>query len=252
MSGTEQPRRRRARNSISPDLVLKVAFEMAEEGSIDSVTMPRIAEKLDVAVTSLYWYFRGKEDLLDAMTDIALVRFNELLPPLTREPWDVQLISFFSSFRRIFLEDRLLCDLIIMRSNRHNDRMYDHAWTHVERMIGTLVDAGFSLEAAAYSYFTLSVYTRGCLIIERMGERSKPARDTVPPYDLFTPVGLAPETMTHTNKLQQTHAFMMAAEDDFEFGLTNTIRGLRQLLLEQSKPAATSPRRKRADPPRQR
>ncbi|MGX7681692.1 TetR/AcrR family transcriptional regulator [Jatrophihabitans sp. DSM 45814] len=244
MPETPPPRRRRARNSISPDAIVKVAFELAEQGSVDSVTLPRIAEKLDVAITSLYWYFRGKEDLLDAMTDIALVRFNELLPPLTDEPWDVQLTSFFTSFRQIFREDRLLCDLIIMRSNRHNDRVYDHAWTHVERMIGTLVRAGFSRESAAHAYLALSVYTRGCLMIERMGENTPPTRGTAPPYDPLVLAGDASTSTTYPQDVQETHALMMAVEDDFEFGLTNTIRGLRQLLSGQStQPVSTTTRK---------
>jgi AcrR family transcriptional regulator len=34
--------------------------------------MPLRARQLDVGVTSIYWYLRKKDELLDAMTDRAL------------------------------------------------------------------------------------------------------------------------------------------------------------------------------------
>ena len=45
---------------------------MAAQVSIDNLSMPVLAKHLDVGVTSIYWYFRRKDDLLDAMTDLAL------------------------------------------------------------------------------------------------------------------------------------------------------------------------------------
>ena len=65
-------RKRRDRGSISADEILKGAFDVAAQVSIDKLSMPVLAKHLDVGVTSIYWYFRRKDDLLDAMTDLAL------------------------------------------------------------------------------------------------------------------------------------------------------------------------------------
>ena len=63
-------RKRRDRGSISADEILKGAFDVAAQVSIDNLSMPVLAKHLDVGVTSIYWYFRRKDDLLDAMTDL--------------------------------------------------------------------------------------------------------------------------------------------------------------------------------------
>ena len=64
-----QRRQRRERGSISVDEILNGALEVAAEVSIDNLSMPLLARHLDVGVTSIYWYFRKKDELLDAMTD---------------------------------------------------------------------------------------------------------------------------------------------------------------------------------------
>jgi AcrR family transcriptional regulator len=71
--------RRRERGSISVDTILNGAFEVAAEVSIDNLSMPQLARHLDVGVTSIYWYFRRKDELLDAMTDRTLERLTN--PP---------------------------------------------------------------------------------------------------------------------------------------------------------------------------
>ncbi|MGB8792028.1 MAG: helix-turn-helix domain-containing protein, partial [Mycobacterium sp.] len=64
-------RQRRQRGSISVDEIINGAFEVANEASVDGLSMPLLAKHLDVGVTSIYWYFRKKDDLLNAMTDRA-------------------------------------------------------------------------------------------------------------------------------------------------------------------------------------
>ena len=69
---TAEKRQRRERGSINPDDIINGAFELAEEVGIDNLSMPLLGKHLGVGVTSIYWYFRKKDDLLNAMTDRAL------------------------------------------------------------------------------------------------------------------------------------------------------------------------------------
>jgi AcrR family transcriptional regulator len=64
---TVSTRRRRDRGSINVDEILNGAFTVAKEVSIDNLSMPLVAKHLDVGVTSIYQYFRRKDDLLDAV-----------------------------------------------------------------------------------------------------------------------------------------------------------------------------------------
>ena len=76
---TAAKRPRRERGSINPDDIIKGAFELAEQVSIDNLSMPLLGKHLGVGVTSIYWYFRKKDDLLNAMTDRALRQYVEVL-----------------------------------------------------------------------------------------------------------------------------------------------------------------------------
>ena len=72
---TAEKRQRRERGSINPDDIINGAFELAEEVGIDNLSMPLRGKHLGVGVTSIYWYFRKKDDLLNAMTDRALRQY---------------------------------------------------------------------------------------------------------------------------------------------------------------------------------
>ena len=94
---TAAKRPRRERGSINPDDIIAGAFELAEQVSIDNLSMPLLGKHLGVGVTSIYWYFRKKDDLLNAMTDRALGQYVFATPyveppivPETCVPWPLQ------------------------------------------------------------------------------------------------------------------------------------------------------------------
>ena len=80
-------RQRRERGSISVDEIINGAFQVAEEVSVDGLSMPLLAKHLDVGVTSIYWYFRKKDDLLNAMTDRALGQYDFATPFVEGQDW---------------------------------------------------------------------------------------------------------------------------------------------------------------------
>jgi AcrR family transcriptional regulator len=112
-----QRRRRRERGSISVDEILNGAFEVAAEVSIDNLSMPLPARQLDVGVTSIYWYFRKKDELLDAMTDWALQRYEFTVPCIDASNWRASLRNHARTMRRQFLDDPILCDLVLIRGH---------------------------------------------------------------------------------------------------------------------------------------
>jgi AcrR family transcriptional regulator len=94
-----QRRRRRERGSISVDEIINGAFEVAAEVSIDNLSMPLLARHLDVGVTSIYWYSRKKDELLDAMTDRALVQYEFTLPCIDASNWRASLRNHARTMR---------------------------------------------------------------------------------------------------------------------------------------------------------
>ncbi|EUA23030.1 bacterial regulatory s, tetR family protein [Mycobacterium xenopi 4042] len=111
-----EKRQRRERGSISVDEILNGAFEVAEQVSIDNLSMPLLAKHLDVGVTSIYWYFRKKEDLLDAMTDRALGQYDFATPFVEGRNWRESLHDHAHKMRQTFRANPVLCDLILIRA----------------------------------------------------------------------------------------------------------------------------------------
>ncbi|MCW2523412.1 MAG: TetR family transcriptional regulator [Frankiales bacterium] len=233
-SRTPAARPRRARGSITPEEVIKGAFELCQAESLDALSMPRLAQHLNVGATSIYWYFKSKDDLLDALTEEAFRRFYAQMPPLEGRRWDDMLREFFTNFRSILQGDDALCDLTIMRFGHYSDTTVLLTWTQIEEILEVLVNSGFSADSATYAYFTLSIYTRGSLSIER-GLRAAGM-----PFTKGHPRAALAAKMPIISSEAETHSFSMVSDDDFQFGIENNIRGLRALLATERKASRAS------------
>ena len=160
-------RPRRARGSINPADIVTGAFEFCRTTPVDEMTMPRLAAFLNVGVTSIYWYFKSKRELLDAMTEEALVSFYESMPPLRSQGWEDMLREFFVSFYTLLAADPLKCDLIVRRIGSQDDEGAMRSWDRADQLLTALADAGFPPSLARHAFFTLSIYTQGFLLVQR-------------------------------------------------------------------------------------
>src|ERR1700753_4274029 len=113
---TADKRQRRERGSINPDDIISGAFELAEQVSIDNLSMPLLGKHLGVGVTSIYWYFRKKDDLLNAMTDRALSKYVFATPTGEASDWRETWRNHARLMRKTFLGNPILSDLILIRA----------------------------------------------------------------------------------------------------------------------------------------
>lgn len=165
-------RKRRDRGSISADEILQGAFDVAAEVSIDNLSMPVLAKHLDVGVTSIYWYFRRKDDLLDAMTDSALERFEFTVPTIDASNWRASLRDHAHTMRKHFRDNPILCDLVLIRS-QFGGKAVRGALQKIEQPIAALTEAGLTTEQAIAVYGAISVHTRGSAVLERIQDKTE-------------------------------------------------------------------------------
>ena len=125
---TAEKRQRRERGSINPDDIISGAFELAEQVSIDNLSMPLLGKHLGVGVTSIYWYFRKKDDLLNAMTDQALRKYVFATPYVEATDWRETLRNHARSMREAPMGNPILCDLILIRSALSPGRLDSASW----------------------------------------------------------------------------------------------------------------------------
>jgi AcrR family transcriptional regulator len=165
-------RQRRERGSISVEEILAGAFEVAAQVSIDNLSMPVLARHLDVGVTSIYWYFRRKDELLDAMTDRALAQYEFTVPDIDASNWRESLRNHARTMRRQFLEDPVLCDLVLIRGH-YGMRALHGALHEIERPVAALVEAGLTVEQAVGTYGAISVHSRGSVVLQRLQQKTE-------------------------------------------------------------------------------
>jgi AcrR family transcriptional regulator len=165
-------RRRRDRGSINVDEILNGAFEVAAQATIDNLSMPLLAKHLEVGVTSIYWYFRRKDDLLDAMSDRALERFEFTAPSIDASTWRKSLRNHARTMRREFLNDPIVCDLLLIRGH-YGATALQGALQKIEQPVAALVEAGLTPEQAVETYGAISVHTRCSVVLQRLQDKTE-------------------------------------------------------------------------------
>lgn len=208
-----EKRQRRERGSISSDEILNGAFEVAEKASIDNLSMPLLAKHLNVGVTSIYWYFRKKDDLLGAMTDRALGQYDFATPFVEGDDWRDSLQNHARKMRQTFRSNPVLCDLILTRGTFGREATQT-AFLKLEKAVATLVEAGLSPEDAFDTYASISVHARGSVILERLQDKAGGAKPRRGPsvIDAATMPLIAELT-------ERGHCIGVADDINFEYGL---------------------------------
>ncbi|VEG53201.1 TetR family transcriptional regulator [Mycolicibacterium aurum] len=236
---TAEKRQRRERGSINPDDIIKGAFELAEQVGIDNLSMPLLGKHLGVGVTSIYWYFRKKDDLLNAMTDRALRQYAFATPYVEAKDWRETLANHARTMREAFMGNPILCDLILIRSAL-SPRAAKVGVQEVEKAIGSLVEAGLSPEDAFDTYSAMSVHVRGSVVLRRLREKNLANDDG--PGDIEDTMAIDPETAPLLATVIQKGHHLSAADDrNFEFGLECILDHAGSLLEQAKKPARKAP-----------
>ncbi len=244
---TAEKRVRRERGSINPDDIINGAFELAEEVGIDNLSMPLLGKHLGVGVTSIYWYFRKKDDLLNAMTDRALKQYVFATPYVEAKDWRETLRNHARTMRKTFLGNPILCDLILIRSAL-SPRAAKAGALEVEKAIESLVEAGLSPEDAFDTYSAMSVHVRGSVVLQRLYDKNRQADGGH--GDFEEAMVIDPETTPLLAQVTaEGHRIGASDENNFEYGL-ELILDHAARLLEQPSSAKTVPLSV-ARPPRQ-
>jgi AcrR family transcriptional regulator len=166
--------KRRPRGSLDIEEIITGAFELAEEVSIAGLSMPALAKHLDVPVTSIYWHFRKKEQLLDAMTERATQQYHFTNPFVDGNTWQDALRNHFRKMHLVFRENPVLCELILMRTGELSAESTHTSVDNLENVIRTMVDAGFSADDGLSVYGALSAHSRGTSMIEHLNTSQNP------------------------------------------------------------------------------
>jgi AcrR family transcriptional regulator len=210
-------RQRRNRGSINPEVIIAGASELAEEVGLDNLSMPLLGKHLGVGVTSIYWYFRRKDDLLNAMTDQALRAYVFATPYVESRDWRETLANHARSMRKTFLGNPILCDLILIRAALSPKAA--HVGTlEMEKAVAGLVEAGLSVEDAFDTYSAVSLHVRGSVVLHRLYDKNRATEEGVASYEDAMDID-DDATPLLAQVTRAGHRIGAADDNNFEYGL---------------------------------
>lgn len=94
---------------VTPELILKTAAELIEVDGVKALTMRGLADRLGVAVTSIYWHIGGRDQLLDSLVERLLGELANL--PAEGDSAKERIASLARSQRRVLIERQHLLSI---------------------------------------------------------------------------------------------------------------------------------------------
>ena len=182
--------------------------------------MRRLAGELRVGTMTLYGYFRGRDELLDALVAAAARQMSEAPP---EGSWREQLRQLFVRLHHAHLEHPAIVELRLRRP-----LMRAGALALTERAMRVLLDAGFDERAAAHAYRSLYLYTFGFAAFAPASRADADRDATAAAFAALPPADYPALTAARD---EATAA--VGDEDVFEFGLDRLLDGLEALLASQ-------------------
>jgi AcrR family transcriptional regulator len=132
------------RTRLTRVAVVDRALALADESGLDALTIRKLATALGVTPMALYWHFRGKEELLDALAERV---WSEIDLPVDRTaPWTEQIRALLEALIKVLRAHPGAPELL------HSGKVQSEpALNATELTLDILRTAGFSPEDASFA-----------------------------------------------------------------------------------------------------
>jgi len=222
-------RTRRARGSLSAAEILDATATIVSRDGLHALSMPTLGRELGAGVTSIYWYFRSKEELLVALCRRAMASFIERLPAVDEGRWDESLLAHFRAFRaelhRVPGDIELLS--IRPRSVLNDPEVLALFAERLEPQFESLVAAGATPMAAVRYYAAGWSYTHGFALLEHAAASDPVEHASIDEVLQATGSRLRSEDLPRLSRAGTIEAITNLSDAEFERGLAGIIAGIR-------------------------
>jgi len=155
---TKHDRATTRREPLSRERVLRAAVRLADEGGLESVSMRKLGQMLQVEAMSLYKHVASKDDILDGMADLVTSEFEV---PSADVDWKSAIRRSAISAHQVLLRHPWASGLIESRLNAGPARL-----RFLEAVIGTLTAAEFTMPTVIRAVMALDSHTYGFVLQE--------------------------------------------------------------------------------------
>ncbi|GAB2845101.1 hypothetical protein GCM10022221_50520 [Actinocorallia aurea] len=143
-----------APEKLNRDTVCEHALALADGEGLEAVTIRRLAKELGVTPMALYWHFKNKDELLDALAEHALRHVTANLRP--EDPWEIRLRAITGTLLDALRAHPSLPALLGV-VDKYRVESFQRA---TEAALSVLGEAGFTLRQG---YWISSYLLSGCI-----------------------------------------------------------------------------------------
>jgi AcrR family transcriptional regulator len=170
-----------ARDSLSPDIIVRAAVAHVDQFGLESLTMRALGEDLGAHFTALYRHFRNKDELLSAMFELVISEIASEVDSTNPDPL-ARIRSVALAFRKSLHNHPALVGTIV--STRGTEATFA-----IQRQIASdMLELGVPKDEVAAKYQALESYVFGASMFDYLGapdhlehrlERYKQVRDGI-------------------------------------------------------------------------
>jgi AcrR family transcriptional regulator len=209
------------RGTLTLDGIVDAAFDFVAQDGLHQFSMPQLARRLGVGVTSIYWYVENRDDLLELVAERVAGIISTAEGAADADRWDERLAAHFREVRAILDRHPGFCELVLRHGfprtgRRGREEDADYILSHV--CVKAMTDAGMDPTAAVRGFHSVALYTLGYA-----------AWSAASP----TPAG-SKRRRPRVSAVEDGPALSEPSEAGFEFGLQLLITGLRDELADAS------------------
>ena len=143
---------------LSRERVLRGAVEVADAAGVGALTIRSLAQRLGVKPMSLYYYVANKDAILDGIVDLV---FSEIDLPRPGDAWRPEMRRRAISARSVLGRHPWAIEILQSRTAPGSGTLRHH-----NAVIGTLREAGFTVEMTAHAFALLDSYIYGFALSE--------------------------------------------------------------------------------------
>jgi AcrR family transcriptional regulator len=222
----------RARRGPQPTLnreqITRAAIELADGEGLEAVSMRRIAAKLAVGATSLYWHVLSKDDLYELMVDEVI---GEIQLPERSDDWRADLRAIAEHTHAVLRRHRWLVLLGIQPGLGPKTQRYGQA------ALAALEDLGLDLATQINILAALNNYLFGFIHREIAWEHLR-QRSTLTDKQWTARLRRYLEQTSEEDETLADHAAVrldLATDESFDFGLDCILDGVAARLRARSR-----------------
>jgi len=204
--------------AMDRERIVDEALALLNEVGIDKLSTRKLAERLGVQQPALYWHFKNKSALLDAVNSAMLARYHTNRPQPGQD-WVEFTYANARSIRSTLLAVRDGARLTA------GTRPSTAEFADTEAVLRLYVDAGFSAYEAFGIAISITRYVVG-YVLEEQGERERDLLDSDADTQGDPMAEVAPYPLLSEALRSLVNLGTINTEQVFESGLTDIVEGM--------------------------